>query len=401
MTNIKFENLAGDADTFLDEYRDKKPLLRVGAIPAPHELLTLKEVDDLLTSEAIRPPYFRMAKEGDQIRDGVFTKLTRVQLSHMDDVIDPEKVIEAFQGGATVTWNSMNHFNANLREVTSTLSRALGCRSDVVSFLTPGGGVQGFAPHLDNTEVFVIQLYGQKKWRVWETITPRPPVGYALDTQALGEPTMGFVMNPGDVLYLPWGTPHVASSVDQMSFHLSVTTKPRSLSELLQDVVKDITEDDEAFAEQPTLNESRSANVTEALSRAFQRLIFKLGTLDVVETFNRAIARAARQTGTGHINFFENLAESEAALDETSRLIRVEGQRVLTVNDAPDGKVDVTVGLRTYRMNAKAMPALKILQENSAITVADMSAHIGRSAAITLAKTFLRVGYVKSIEDHQ
>lgn len=401
MTKIKFEDLVGDANTFFDEYRDEKPLLRVGAIPAPHELLTLKEVDDLLTSEAIRPPYFRMAKGGDQIRDGVFTKLTRVQLSHMDDVINPEKVIEAFQGGATVTWNSMNHFNANLREITSTLSRALGCRSDVVSFLTPGGGVQGFAPHLDNTEVFVIQLHGQKKWRVWETISPRPPVGYALDIQALEESTMEFVMNPGDVLYLPWGTPHVASSVDQMSFHLSITTKPRSLSELLQDVVKDITEDDEAFAEQPTLNKSRVANVTEALSRALQLLILKLNTLDIAETSKHAIASAVKQTGAGHINFFENLAESEVALDETSKLIRVEGQPLLTMSDASDGKVDVNVGPRTYRMDANAVPALKILQEDSTIAVADMSAHIGRSAAITLAKTFLRVGYVQSIHARQ
>ncbi|WP_418320014.1 JmjC domain-containing protein [Rathayibacter tritici] len=55
----------------------------------------------------------------------------------------------------------------------------------MVSFLTPGGRVQGFAPHLDSTEVFVIQLYGQKKWSVWETIIPRPSAGYALDPQTL------------------------------------------------------------------------------------------------------------------------------------------------------------------------------------------------------------------------
>ncbi|WP_170063561.1 cupin domain-containing protein [Rathayibacter tritici] len=397
MTKVDFEDLAGNTATFLDEYRDKKPLLRVGAIAAPHELLTLGEIDDLLTSEAIRPPYFRMAKGGDQIRDGVFTQLTRVQLSHMDDVVDPVKVIQAFQGGATITWNSMNHFNANLRQIATTLSRTLGCRSDVVSFLTPGGRVQGFAPHLDSTEVFVIQLYGQKKWSVWETIIPRPSAGYALDPQTLGEPTMEFVMNPGDVLYLPWGTPHVASSVDQMSFHLSVTTKPRSLSELLQDIVKDVTEGDESFSEQPTLNESRAHDVTEVLSRAVQRLVLKLDSLDLSTMSKRAIVTASNQIGTGHINFFEAMAESEASLGELTSLVRAEGQAALVIEDARDGKVDVKVGLRTFRMDDRAIPALQILQRDPVITVAELSAHAGDSAAVALVQTLLRVGYLKSV----
>lgn len=387
--------LVGDTDVFLAEYRDQKPLLRTGALSRPEELLTLHEIDDLLTSEAIRPPYFRMAKGGDQIRDGVFTRLTRVQLSHMDDVVDPASVIEAFRGGATITWNSMNHFNPTLRQLTTTISRTFGCRSDVVSFLTPGGNVQGFAPHLDSTEVFVIQLHGQKKWKVWDTITPRPSAGYALDVRRLGTPRMEFTMNPGDILYLPWGTPHVAESAEKMSFHLSVTTKPRSLGELLGDIVSDLTSADPFFDIQPTLNGGQAAQVAAALGDAVARLQVALPSLDLEAAARAAIEKGAKQVGSRRISFFETLAASETELQDATVLERDPEESPLAMRPEADGKVLVTVGLRTYRMSDAATPALEAVQADARVRLGALGTMIGEDAARDLVTLLLRIGYLR------
>ncbi|KXU21708.1 JmjC domain-containing protein [Clavibacter nebraskensis] len=394
MDVVTFEDLAGDEAEFLDSYRDARPLLRLGAISSPEELVSLRDIDDLLNSEAIRPPYFRMAKGGDQIRDGVFTRLARVQLAHMDDVVDPAKVLQAFRGGATITWNSMNHFNARLRDLTTMISRTLGCRSDVVSFLTPGGGVQGFAPHLDSTEVFVIRISGTKSWKVWDTLRPRPTAGYALDASTLGPPSMEFVMSPGDVLYLPWGTPPVAASVDQLSLHLSVTTKPRSLGELLGDVVRDAVEGDPAFAAQPTLNTSRIEEVTTVLASALQKLVLKLDGLQVEEAARSLVKEAAQQLGSGRIGFFEAVANAEADLSEVSVLRRREGEDPLSYAAAEEGRVQVVIGARTYAMSAGAVPALAILRERHVVRVDELASEIGTDAAITLGRTLLRIGHL-------
>lgn len=394
------ENLAeivGDTEVFLREFRDKKPLLRRGAIADPASLLTLKDVDDLLVSEAIRPPYFRMAKKGAQVRDGIFTKLIRVQLSHMDDVVEPSQVIEAFRSGATITWNSMNHFNPTLRRLTTTISQALGCRSDVVSFLTPAGRVQGFAPHLDSTEVFVIQLHGTKAWKVWDTISPRPAAGYALDPETLGEPAMEFEMNPGDILYLPWGTPHVAASVDQMSFHLSVTTKPRSIGELMGDLVNDLTKDDPSFAEQPALTPSNQERVEASLTKAIDLLRTKLQTMDVATAASISIAEARHQVGSGHLNFFEDLAESESPLGMRDLVEPIDSQAKITYREETDGNVVAQVGTRIYRMTDTVMPALDLLNTESDIRVGDVSESIGEEAASSLLKTLVQIGHVKVV----
>lgn len=72
------------------------------------------------------------------------------------------------------------------------------------------------------------KLEGTKHWRVWgPTEQSVDPVGgkHRLPqpkVDELGEPEMDLVLEPGDVLYLPRGHPHVAETTDCSSAHLTV-----------------------------------------------------------------------------------------------------------------------------------------------------------------------------------
>jgi lysine-specific demethylase/histidyl-hydroxylase NO66 len=77
--------------------------------------------------------------------------------------------------------------------------------------LTPAG-TQGFAPHYDDIEAFVLQLEGKKKWKVYK---PRskdeflPRFSSQNFTQAdLDEPLIDIVLEAGDLLYFPRGYIH-------------------------------------------------------------------------------------------------------------------------------------------------------------------------------------------------
>ena len=74
----------------------------------------------------------------------------------------------------------------------------------MVSYATTGGGV---GAHVDSYDVFLLQAQGQRRWRISQQTdlecVPKLPLKILKDFRAEQE----WVLNPGDMLYLP---PHVA-----------------------------------------------------------------------------------------------------------------------------------------------------------------------------------------------
>ena len=68
-------------------------------------------------------------------------------------------------------------------------------------------GTQGFAPHYDDVEVFILQLEGKKHWRLYEPRTDAeklPRFSSPNFSQAeMGDPCMDVVLEAGDMLYFP------------------------------------------------------------------------------------------------------------------------------------------------------------------------------------------------------
>ena len=96
-------------------------------------------------------------------------------------------------------------------------------------YLTPPN-TQGFAPHYDDIEAFILQLEGKKRWRVYaprnksETL-PRQSSGNYGPSDDLGKPLLDVVVEAGDLLYFPRGFIHQGEAVDNKhSLHLTFST---------------------------------------------------------------------------------------------------------------------------------------------------------------------------------
>ena len=75
-------------------------------------------------------------------------------------------------------------------------------------YLTPPG-TQGFAPHWDDVDVFMMQLEGKKHWRLYEPDQKLPRYSSKnLNQEDLKEPILEVDMEPGDLIYMPRGTIH-------------------------------------------------------------------------------------------------------------------------------------------------------------------------------------------------
>merc|ERR1712198_726600 len=76
-------------------------------------------------------------------------------------------------------------------------------------------GTQGFAPHYDDVEVFMLQLEEEK--------LPRYS-SQNFSQEEVGEPFMEMDLEPGDMLYLPRGTIHQGNCLeDKHSLHITIS----------------------------------------------------------------------------------------------------------------------------------------------------------------------------------
>ncbi len=82
----------------------------------------------------------------------------------------------------------------------------------MVSYASNGGGV---GPHVDSYDVFLLQVHGRRQWR----ISPPGPVrlvpGAPLKLLADFRSSDGWLLEPGDMLYLPPGWGHEGTAVGE------------------------------------------------------------------------------------------------------------------------------------------------------------------------------------------
>ncbi|KAB0405581.1 hypothetical protein E2I00_007471, partial [Balaenoptera physalus] len=123
-------------------------------------------------------------------------------------------------------------FSTTVWQFLAVLQEQFGSMAGSNVYLTPPNS-QGFAPHYDDIEAFVLQLEGRKLWRVYRPRVPTEELALTsspnFSQEDLGEPVLQTVLEPGDLLYFPRGFIHQAECQDGVhSLHLTVSTYQRN-----------------------------------------------------------------------------------------------------------------------------------------------------------------------------
>ncbi|XP_051954124.1 ribosomal oxygenase 1 [Xyrauchen texanus] len=144
----------------------------------------------------------------------------------------PYTVWDFYESGCSLRMLNPQAFSSTVWQVLSILQEKFGSMAGANVYLTPPG-TQGFAPHYDDIEAFVVQLEGKKHWRVYN---PRsedevlPLVSSPNFSQAeIGQPIMEVVLEAGDLLYFPRGFIHQGDCLpDTHSLHITVSSYQRN-----------------------------------------------------------------------------------------------------------------------------------------------------------------------------
>ncbi|MGH8235104.1 MAG: JmjC domain-containing protein [Rhodanobacteraceae bacterium] len=110
----------------------------------------------------------------------------------------------------------------------------------MVSYAVDGGGV---GAHVDQYDVFLLQGLGRRRWAIDTRLDPPTAFREDVDLKLLREfnPTHEWILDPGDMLYLPPGIPHDGTAVGEcMTF--SIGMRAPAASELLLDFTEHLAE---------------------------------------------------------------------------------------------------------------------------------------------------------------
>jgi 50S ribosomal protein L16 3-hydroxylase len=104
----------------------------------------------------------------------------------------------------------------------------------MVSYATDQGGV---GPHFDQYDVFLIQGLGKRRWQVGGLCTSDTPLLPHDDLRLLAnfEATDEWILEPGDILYVPPGIAHNGVAVGDDCMTYSIGFRAPSRSELIED----------------------------------------------------------------------------------------------------------------------------------------------------------------------
>ena len=102
----------------------------------------------------------------------------------------------------------------------------------MISLAGPGGGV---GPHVDSYDVFLIQMSGRRRWKISNQSDLRLKPNLPLKILSRFEPTEEWVLEPGDMLYLPPHIAHEGVSLDPGCQTWSVGFRAASYQELIQE----------------------------------------------------------------------------------------------------------------------------------------------------------------------
>jgi ribosomal protein L16 Arg81 hydroxylase len=206
-------------EEFLGEYWTKRFVHIPGSPDKFTDLFSWDVLSETLEHQRFSPTRVRLVRAGKAIETSRYLD---------GGVIDAGGLMKELAAGATLNFNSCEAASDRLSELCVHLERLFHVR--VGANLYAGWRKDnGFEVHWDDQDTLILQVAGQKHWKIWEPTRPQAfvhdIVDTSSDTKPDGPPIWDGVLEQGGLLSMPRGWWHVAYPMDSPCLHLTVTIK--------------------------------------------------------------------------------------------------------------------------------------------------------------------------------
>ncbi|WP_329571345.1 JmjC domain-containing protein [Kitasatospora sp. NBC_01266] len=377
---------------FQQEYWERQPLVVHRDDPDHYaDLLTLDGIDRMISMAGQKLDNVRVVLDGKgtSIEDLVAKRPGRNAPTHA-----LEALYERYRTGSTVVLNGAHERWEPLRRLAHALGGELGALVRMNVYLTPAGA-RGFTPHYDKHDVFVAQIHGTKRWRLARARHELPLPEQRYDkSKAAAEPDQEFDLRAGDLLYLPRGTIHSASSNDTASAHITIGIRPVIWAQVIGDAVEEVFAEDVrfrrslpiGFADDPALRDQvahTAADLLDALRARLSPQALAARSAERVVSISAPVLRH-------HLTDLEDLAR----LDTGTRVRRRPELCWRLTTDG--GAVVLRFHDKSVELPADTAEEVRYLtgKDGSWFTAADLPGGPDEAGRLALVRTLVREGFL-------
>lgn len=247
-----------DTESFLRDYWQKKPLLIRNPWGSWNNPLEPDELAGLACEDEIESRLITQTRDALKLEHGPLPEARFSQLGR-----DPW----------TLLVQAVDHHVPDVAALIEPFRFVPNWRIDdvMVSYATDGGGV---GPHFDRYDVFLLQGLGRRRWQIGALCDETTPLRPHDDLRLLAnfEATDEWILEPGDILYVPPLVAHHGVAVGDDCMTYSIGFLAPSRAELIAGWCEDLLagmEDDDLY-EDPNLREQENSG--EISAQAIDRL---------------------------------------------------------------------------------------------------------------------------------
>lgn len=193
------------------DYYQIKPVIFKGNKNKYSDLLNWEKFNYYISQVGVQYERIRINKEGKE-----------------QEVKSHANIADKENQGSTIVFSSLHHFDEKLRSLVENVQLSLmePCQANI--YATPANN-QGFAAHFDTHDVIIIQVSGEKHWKVYSNPKDFPIKSGKKTDSVPSEVAIDAILKNGDALYIPKGYWHEGfSNREQPSLHITLGIRSKS-----------------------------------------------------------------------------------------------------------------------------------------------------------------------------
>jgi bifunctional lysine-specific demethylase and histidyl-hydroxylase NO66 len=390
--------LVDDLEPFRTEL-PAEPILSKRPAEPLRALIDFDAVERLLSDHALRYPFIEMIKDGARLPRERFLTGPVGKPNGISELPNATLVTAELEGGASLVLNDLHFTWQPIAGACRRLAHELGMPAHANAYLTPRRS-QGFDHHHDTHSVFIIQTEGSKTWQLYRPFLPFPLERHAWPSQVLPPeewrrlreepPDFEFVLEPGNVLFIPRGWIHNVFANGEPSLHLTVGIAETSRYSIVPALVDALADDEELRRDLPLRFAQRRETAEEAVRSVLADLARWAGRAD-------AAALAARVVAGQRARLLPAPCRPLASVraDELPAAVSVRHEMIAGV-DRYDDRTELHLGDRVLRFTGTAAAVLdRLLTSAGPTAVAEAGP---ASAAEATVRTLLVEGVAVAVD---